>query len=70
LLTRAGELAGKIAMVTAVITEDAIGAARARVLCESGAHIVLADLNDGDLERTTASLVADSDEFANTVLHF
>jgi NAD(P)-dependent dehydrogenase (short-subunit alcohol dehydrogenase family) len=58
-------LAGKVAIVTGAGSEGGIGAATARVLCESGARVVLADISDGDLEQTTASLAADGYEVAS-----
>jgi NAD(P)-dependent dehydrogenase (short-subunit alcohol dehydrogenase family) len=53
-----GVLKGKVAIVTGAGGVGNIGAQTARMLAESGARVVLADLNDTELETTTTALSA------------
>lgn len=53
---RAGELSGKVAIVTGAGGEGGIGAQTARVLAEAGARVVLADLASTELETIAGAL--------------
>src|ERR1700716_1326877 len=53
-----GVLNGKVAIVTGAGGMGNIGAQTARLLAESGARVVLADLDGSALEATTAALSA------------
>jgi NAD(P)-dependent dehydrogenase (short-subunit alcohol dehydrogenase family) len=61
----AGDLSGKVAIVTGAGGIGGIGAQTARVLAEEGVRVVLADLPSSSLEAVTRSLLADGFEVAH-----
>ena len=50
------DLRGRVAIVTGAGGEGGIGECTARLLAQAGARVVLADLSQSNLEKTTARL--------------
>jgi NAD(P)-dependent dehydrogenase (short-subunit alcohol dehydrogenase family) len=61
------ELRDRVAIVTGAGGEGGIGACTARLLAESGARVVLTDVSESSLEKTTAALISDGFDVAHCV---
>jgi NAD(P)-dependent dehydrogenase (short-subunit alcohol dehydrogenase family) len=59
------DLRGRVAIVTGAGGEGGIGECTARLLAEAGARVVLADLTDSKLAKTTAALINDGLDVAH-----
>lgn len=64
---RTRDLRDRVAIVTGAGSEGGIGECTARLLAEAGARVVLADLPNSNLDKTTAALIKDGFEAAQCV---